>query len=90
MIVAKAGEANSAATLLFDSQFQLKKLESMIRRISPVVEGKRYSRFLMMKLVGDMESLTEAQLEIGSDATKLGCMKGQKRGQKRKHRHGLC
>ena len=69
--------------MLAEAQVHMKRMQKVTRILDNLIGGEPPLRDGMVKLIGTMESLTEAQLEIESFA-KLGCMKEQKRGQKRK------
>ena len=84
LIIAKAENTKYAATMLAEARVHMKRMQKVTKILDNLIGGEPPLRDGIVKLIGTMESLTEQQLEIESFAVKLGCMKEQKRGQKRK------
>ena len=84
LIIAKAEHTKYAATMLSEAQVHMTRMKKVTKMLDNLIGGEPPLRDGMVKLIATMEQLTEAQLEIESFAVKLGCMKEQKRVQKRK------
>ncbi len=70
--------------MLSEAQVHMKRMQKVTTILDNLIGGEPPLRDGMVKLIGTIDTPMEAQLEIESFAVKLGCMKEQKRWQKRK------